>query len=61
MMLVGHLPHLARLAGLLLAGDPDRPVIAFGQGGLVGLERGPVGVVGVARPAASRRLILGVE
>ena len=43
MMLVGHLPHLARLAGLLLAGDADRPVIAFGQGGLVGLGQGPAG------------------
>ena len=42
-MLVGHLPHLAKLAGLLLAGDPDRPVIAFGQGGLVGLEEAPTG------------------
>jgi phosphohistidine phosphatase len=43
MMLVGHLPHLARLAGILLAGDPDRPVIAFRPGGLVGLEKGPAG------------------
>jgi phosphohistidine phosphatase len=42
-MLVGHLPHLARLAGILLTGDPDRPVIAFRQGGLVGLEEGPAG------------------
>lgn len=38
-MLVGHLPHLARLAGVLLTNDPERPVIAFQQGGLVGLER----------------------
>jgi phosphohistidine phosphatase len=38
-MLVGHLPHLARLAGLLLAGDPDRAVIAFRPGGLVGLDQ----------------------
>jgi phosphohistidine phosphatase len=43
LMLVGHLPHLAKLAGLLLAGDPDRPVIAFRQGGLVSLEDGPAG------------------
>jgi phosphohistidine phosphatase len=41
LMLVGHLPHLAKLAGLLLAGDSDRPIIAFRQGGLVGLEDGP--------------------
>jgi phosphohistidine phosphatase len=39
LMLVGHLPHLARLTGLLLTGDSDRAVIRFRQGGLVGLER----------------------
>jgi phosphohistidine phosphatase len=38
-MLVGHLPHLARLAALLLLGAADRPVIQFHQGGLVALER----------------------
>jgi phosphohistidine phosphatase len=38
-MLVGHLPHLARLAGLLLTGSSDRSVIRFCQGGLVGLEQ----------------------
>ncbi len=43
LMLVGHLPHLAKLAGLLLAGDADRPVIGFRQGGLVSLEDGPAG------------------
>jgi phosphohistidine phosphatase len=43
LMLVGHLPHLGRLAGLLLAGDSERPVVAFRQGGLVGLDRGPAG------------------
>jgi phosphohistidine phosphatase len=43
LMLVGHLPHLGRLAGLLLAGESERPVIAFQQGGLVCLERGPAG------------------
>jgi phosphohistidine phosphatase len=36
-LLVGHLPHLSRLASLLLAGDPDRPLIAFRMGALVGL------------------------
>jgi hypothetical protein len=40
-MLVGHLPHLAKLAGIPLAGDADRPVIGFRQGGFVGLEDGP--------------------
>jgi phosphohistidine phosphatase len=42
-MLVGHLPHLAKLAGLLVAGDADRPVVAFRPGGLVGLEHGAFG------------------
>jgi phosphohistidine phosphatase len=37
-MLVGHLPHLARLAGLLVAGDAACPVVAFVNGGLVGLR-----------------------
>ena len=45
LMLVGHLPHLARLAGSLLTGDPDRQVVAFQQGGLVGLERTDAGWV----------------
>jgi len=55
LMLVGHLPHLAKLAGLLLAGDADRSVVAFRQGGLVGLGRGPAGwsVWLVLPPAAS--------
>jgi phosphohistidine phosphatase len=39
LMLVGHLPHLARLAGLLLTGAADRSVVGFRQGGLVVLER----------------------
>lgn len=39
LMLVGHLPHLARLAGLLLAGDPGREVVRFQQAGAVGLVR----------------------
>jgi phosphohistidine phosphatase len=37
-MLVGHLPHLAGLAGLLLGTDPERPRVTFRQGGLVSLE-----------------------
>jgi phosphohistidine phosphatase len=41
LMLVGHLPHLAKLAGLLLAGDSARPIIDFRQGGLVSPEDGP--------------------
>jgi phosphohistidine phosphatase len=39
LMLVGHLPHLDRLAGALLTGNPDSAVVRFQPGGLVGLER----------------------
>jgi phosphohistidine phosphatase len=42
-MLVGHLPHLAHLASLLLSGAPDGCAIGFRQGGLVGLERTDTG------------------
>ena len=50
-MLVGHLPHLARLAGLLLVDAADRPVVKFRQGGLVALERTDTGwVVSVVLP-----------
>ena len=41
---VGHLPHLQRLTSLLLAGDPDVPVVTFVNGGMVCLERGQNGV-----------------
>ncbi|MEE8386392.1 MAG: phosphohistidine phosphatase SixA [Dehalococcoidia bacterium] len=34
-MLVGHLPFLARLIGLLVTGDPDRSVLRFRNGGIV--------------------------
>jgi phosphohistidine phosphatase len=43
LMLVGHLPHLARLAGMLLTGVSGHSVIAFRPGGLVGLERADTG------------------
>jgi phosphohistidine phosphatase len=55
LMLVGHLPHLARLAGLLLIGADDRSVVRFRQGGLVALERTDTGwVVSVVLPPESR-------
>jgi len=38
-LLVGHLPHLARLAALLLSGDKERTVINFQMGGVVRLKR----------------------
>jgi phosphohistidine phosphatase len=34
-MLVGHMPFMARLAGLLVAGDPECPVVRFRNAGLV--------------------------
>jgi len=38
-MLVGHLPHLYRLASLLLCGDKDKHVISFKMAGIVCLRR----------------------
>ncbi len=38
-MLVGHLPLLSRLAGLLVVGDPQRQLVRFRCGGVVGLVR----------------------
>jgi phosphohistidine phosphatase len=43
LMLVGHMPHLGRLAGVLLADDPQRPVVAFQPGALVGLQKSQAG------------------
>ena len=39
LMLVGHLPHLARLSSFLITGGEDKPVIRFQQGGVVCLKR----------------------
>lgn len=39
LMLVGHLPHLSRLASLLVAGDPAAAVIRFQNAGIVCLGR----------------------
>ncbi|KAG2479329.1 MAG: Phosphohistidine phosphatase SixA [Nitrosopumilales archaeon] len=38
-MLVGHLPHLAKLASQLLTQNQEKPVISFKQGGIVCLEK----------------------
>jgi phosphohistidine phosphatase len=38
-MLVGHLPHLARLASLLLCGDQQRNIVDFKMAGMVCLMR----------------------
>jgi phosphohistidine phosphatase len=39
LMFVGHRPFMDRLAGLLLAGDKERPVVCFAKGGIVCLQR----------------------
>jgi len=38
-MLVGHMPFMARLAGLLLTGDPGRAVIKFRNSAIICLAR----------------------
>jgi phosphohistidine phosphatase len=38
-MLVGHLPHLGRLAAILMTGDKEKNVINFQMGGAVRLKR----------------------
>jgi len=42
-MLVGHLPFMARLVSLLLAGNPDEPFAAYQPGSVVCLESGTGG------------------
>lgn len=37
-MLVGHMPHLSRLASHLLCGDPDAGLVDFANGGVVCLR-----------------------
>jgi phosphohistidine phosphatase len=37
-MVVGHLPHLGRLAALLMSGDKERIVVNFQMGGAVRLQ-----------------------
>lgn len=50
--IVGHLPFLDRLVGLLVTGDPGRGVVSFRNGVLVRLLRGESGwrVDWIARP-----------
>lgn len=38
-MLVGHLPHLAKLSSFLITGDEEKPVINFRQGAIICLEK----------------------
>lgn len=38
-MLVGHLPHLGKLASLLLCGDMDKNIVTFRMAGVICLKR----------------------
>lgn len=38
LMLVGHLPFMSRLVGLVIAGDPEREVVRFQNAGVVCLR-----------------------
>ena len=42
-VLVGHLPHLSKLAGILLAGDQERKPIDFRMGGVICMEKDEAG------------------
>ena len=44
-MVVGHMPHLGKLASLLLTSHADRQLIGFQQGGLVAVEHTDTGWV----------------
>jgi phosphohistidine phosphatase len=45
LLLVGHLPHLARLSGLMLAGDPARAPVRFVNAGVLKIGPAPEGWV----------------
>lgn len=40
LMIVGHLPHLSRLASLLALGTTDKEIIKFAMGGVICLDYG---------------------
>ena len=42
-MLVGHLPHLSKLAAALLCGDPGRGIVNFRNSGIVTLSKNEEG------------------
>lgn len=48
LLIAGHLPHLAKLTSLLIAGDESTPVVGFQQGGVVCLERREEGIWAIA-------------
>lgn len=43
MLLVGHLPHLGRLAALLLCGQPEKNIITFRTAGIACMKRDDTG------------------
>ncbi len=43
LMLVGHLPHLGRLASSLLVGEPEREIVRFRNGAIVCLVKSESG------------------
>lgn len=48
LLIAGHLPHLGKLASLLIAGDEGVPLVSFQQGGVVCLEKNDEGRWSVA-------------
>ena len=42
-MIVGHLPHLARLTSFLITGNESNQIVSFQQGSVVCLEKGEEG------------------
>jgi phosphohistidine phosphatase len=42
-VIVGHLPHLARVSSTLLCGDPDRAIISFHMAGIVCMTKSAAG------------------
>ncbi|MFC1866853.1 phosphohistidine phosphatase SixA [Thermodesulfobacteriota bacterium] len=48
LMIAGHLPHLSKLASLLVTGSESVPIVAFQQGGVVCLSRDKAGAWNVA-------------
>ncbi len=47
LVIVGHLPHLSRLASLLLVGDEGRELVLFQKGGAIALHRNEAGQWGI--------------
>lgn len=60
LLIVGHLPHLSRLASVLVWGDLDPDAFAFQPGGMLCLERSDEAVesVGGAAPWSVRWMIV---